>query len=95
MSNKKNRSKKSFLWYEICSACHFGSLRAPPAILAASPSFGGIAAQPHHMISPPPRIGGSMPLANESQLSSKRTPINGGWVPLNPLSEPLVCGDSN
>jgi len=61
----------------------------------ANPSLGGITTQPHHMISPTPRIGGSMPLANEPKLSSKCTPINGGWVPLNPLSEPLVGGNSN
>ena len=61
----------------------------------ANPSLGGITTQPYHMISPPPRIGGSMPLPNKSKLSSKRTPINGGWVSLDPLPEPLVCRDSN
>ena len=89
------KRKNILFWHDICCNCHFGRLAAPPAILAASPSLGGITAQPHHMISPPPRIGGSMPLPNEPKLSSKCTPINGGWIPLNPLTEPLVGGNSN
>jgi hypothetical protein len=42
-----------------------------------------------------PRMGGAMPLANEPKLCSKSAPINGGWVTLNPFSDPLISGHSN
>jgi len=72
-----------------------GGTTPPKRGVPVNPSLGGVTTQPDYMISPPPRMGGSMPLPNEPKLSSKRTPIKGGWSPLDPLSDPLVGGDSN
>ena len=54
------------------------------------PIFGGITPEPYHMVTPLPRIGGAVPLADQSQLCSKCTPVYGGWVTLNPFSDPLI-----
>lgn len=72
-----------------------GGTTPPKRGVPVNPSLGGVTTQPDYMISPPPRMGGSMPLPNEPKLSSKRTPIKGGWSPLDPLAEPPVGGDSN
>lgn len=78
-------------WQAAGAACHFGSSPTVVGVAFCSPPIlGGITPQPYHMISPLPRVGGSVPLANEAELCRKRTPIYGGGIALDPFSNPLV-----
>lgn len=52
--------------------------------------FGGITAEPYHMIPPLPSMGGAMTFPNESELCGQRTPINGGGITLDPFADPFV-----
>jgi hypothetical protein len=81
-------------WQSGPAVCHFGSSPTVVGVaFCSSPIFGGITPKPYHMVPPLPRVGGSVPLANEAELCRERTPINGGWVALNPLPYPLIRGN--